>query len=333
MTTKHRTIHVQGTHCAACKLLIEETLLEEPSISQANVSLKEETVTLETSIEDQESLLEHLNTALSVHGYTFTNERVAHVASQKREWLYAFIVVLLALGLFAVLYRTDLGGLIALGGGSYLTPILVGVVASLSTCLAVVGGLVLSVSATFAHGTTAWKPQVLFHGGRLGGFLLLGAGLGALGGALQIGIYGSQVLSVIASVVMLVLGVHLLEVTKRIRSLTLPAGIGQWFTRIARKSGNLAPVLLGAVTFFLPCGFTQSMQIQALSSGSLVEGALTMFLFSLGTLPVLGLLSLSSVDLAKSRYRGIFFKTAGLLVILFALYNIVSALRVLGIIP
>ncbi len=30
------------------------------------------------------------------------------------------------------------------------------------------------------------------------------------------------------------------------------------------------PIIVGVGTFFLPCGFTQSMQIAALSSGSFV---------------------------------------------------------------
>jgi sulfite exporter TauE/SafE len=131
---------------------------------------------------------------------------------------------------------------------------------------------------------------------------------------------------------MVVLGIHLLEVTKKVRVPTLPKGIAARLTRMAHSTGRFAPLMLGAATFFLPCGFTQSMQVVALASGSAVVGALTMVTFALGTLPVLALLSFGSLDLAKSRARGVFFKTAGLLVILFALFNLQGALAVLGII-
>jgi len=45
--------------------------------------------------------------------------------------------------------------------------------------------------------------------------------------------------------------------------------------------------VVGALTFLLPCGFTQSMQLLALQSGSMWQGMLIMTAFALGTLPVL----------------------------------------------
>lgn len=151
-----------------------------------------------------------------------------------------------------------------------------------------------------------------------------------LGEAIQIGFFSTVILGVIASVIMLILGIHLLGFTRKVRMLTLPKNISTFFTKIAGQAGIFTPLILGAVTFFLPCGFTQSMQIVALSSGSFVAGASTMLMFSLGTLPVLLLLSFGSLDLAKSRFRGVFFKAAGMLVILFALFNLHNALVVFG---
>ena len=47
-----------------------------------------------------------------------------------------------------------------------------GLVASVSTCMAVVGGLVLSMSANFAKEGDKFRPQVLFHLGRLVSFFI-----------------------------------------------------------------------------------------------------------------------------------------------------------------
>lgn len=63
----------------------------------------------------------------------------------------------------------------------------------------------------------------------------------------------------------------------------------------------LAPVV-GALTFFLPCGFTQSMQLLALGSGSPVQGGIIMAAFALGTLPVLLAVGLGS-SYTKDRKR------------------------------
>jgi sulfite exporter TauE/SafE len=75
------------------------------------------------------------------------------------------------------------------------------------------------------------------------------------------------------------------------------------------------------------------MQIYSLSLGSFWGGAITMFTFALGTLPVLALLSFGASGFHKKIRSDVFFKTAGLVVIFFALINILSALAGAGIIP
>ncbi|MFZ5391042.1 MAG: sulfite exporter TauE/SafE family protein, partial [Patescibacteria group bacterium] len=90
--------------------------------------------------------------------------------------------------------------------------------------------------------------------------------------------------------------------------------------------------LLGAATFFLPCGFTQAMQFYTLSVKDFWQGGLTMLFFALGTLPVLWLLSFSSFNLQSKSWRGYFFKTAGLVVIVLAVFNLLNALAGAGLI-
>lgn len=57
-----------------------------------------------------------------------------------------------------------------------------------------------------------------------------------------------------------------------------------------------------------------------------------MLAFALGTLPVLALLSFSSLGVQKRAQSGIFFKTAGLIVIFFAIFNLINTLVGAGII-
>jgi len=88
--------------------------------------------------------------------------------------------------------------------------------------------------------------------------------------------------------------------------------------------------MVGALTFFLPCGFTQAMQIYAISTGSFVQGAMIMGLFAIGTAP--GLLSIGGITSAvKGSAARKFFKVAGVVVILFALFNISNGLALVGI--
>jgi sulfite exporter TauE/SafE len=55
-----------------------------------------------------------------------------------------------------------------------------------------------------------------------------------------------------------------------------------------------------------------------------------MLAFALGTLPVLALVSFSSFSIKSSSKSGIFFKTAGLVVIMFAIFNILNSLVAIG---
>jgi sulfite exporter TauE/SafE len=114
---------------------------------------------------------------------------------------------------------------------------------------------------------------------------------------------------------------------------TLPKFLSKHAYGVSKLNHTLTPLLVGVATFFLPCGFTQSMQLYTLSTGSFTAGALTMFSFALGTLPALALLSFSSFSIRESSRAGIFFKSAGLIVTLFALFNIINSLVIAGLIP
>ena len=90
---------------------------------------------------------------------------------------------------------------------------------------------------------------------------------------------------------------------------------------------------MGALTFFLPCGFTITAQTVALLSGSVWQGAGIMGFFALGTAPILLLIGLSSVKFfSKPHLAMTFSQVAGFLVLFFALWNIYNQMNVLGLI-
>src|SRR3989338_10417478 len=106
----------------------------------------------------------------------------------------------------------------------------------------------------------------------------------------------------------------------------LPKSLGHKVMNLEKKEHRLTPALLGAGTFFLPCGFTQALQLYVLSTGSAAAGALTMLVFSLGTLP-----SLLSVGAVSSYVRGtskrLFMQFAGVAVIVLGVFNLISGVN------
>ncbi len=334
--TKTFTLHVHGMHCNSCVLVTERELRKHPKISRVQSSLKTHSVEIQGDFGDESlgAIAEELTDVVSGYGYSLAIER----QMRKKKWEDFKVAIPLAIGFIAVfvlLQKIGIVNLVSASRVTYGTAFAVGIIASLSTCMAVVGGLVLSMSATFAKEGDAVRPQLLFHGGRLLSFFILGGVLGALGKALTLAPITMFAINILIGAVMLILGINLLDVfhgAKRFQ-FTTPKFISRHAFGVSELNHTLTPFLVGIATFFLPCGFTQSMQLYTLTTGGFVSGGLTMLAFAVGTLPVLALISFSSFSIHTKSQAGIFFKTAGLVVIAFAIFNLINSAAAIGLIP
>lgn len=328
---KTYTFHITGTHCASCKILIEDVLSEAHLVSSVDVNEKKEQIKIQTDTEqDPEELARMLNEKIKPHGYEISVEKKIEEKKEDNVIWQAIPVGLVVLALFFILQKS---GILNLGIGGKTTPatsFIIGLIASVSSCLAIVGGLVLSLSAKISEDNVSdTKTFLLFHAGRLISFAVLGGVLGLIGNAIGINFTFTAILGIIASLVMLLLGLNLVGVFTKSK-VTLPTSIFNFFRRIEHKT--FTPIIVGFGTFFLPCGFTQSMQVVALSSGSFVSGFLIMFTFALGTLPMLALLSFGSASFAHGKHAPLFFKSAGVVVIGLGIFGLLAGLVGLGII-
>jgi sulfite exporter TauE/SafE/copper chaperone CopZ len=330
------TFHLSGLHCSSCVFLTESTLKEIPGVIDVKTSLKEQNVRItgEFGEETPEMLAKRFTAFLKPHGYTVSLEKPS-VSIPWAEFSRAVPLAILFVAGFLLLQKAGLINLIHAADVSYGTAFFIGLVASVSTCMAVVGGIVLSLSASFAKEGETVRPQALFHVGRLVSFFVLGGSIGALGSVFQFGATGILILSLLVAFVLILLGIRLLDVFPWANrfSFALPARFGTAVHGLKEANHWLTPLLVGIATFFLPCGFTQSMQIYTLTTGSFWKGGFTMLAFALGTFPILALLSFSSIGLQKRTHNGVFFKTAGLIVLFFGLFNLVNALVGAGILP
>src|SRR3989344_806231 len=142
---KTYTFHVNGMHCKACSLLIEQILGELPNIDSASVSLatNEVTVTGDFVRTPEETAVDFTKLVHS-HGYTISVEKNAHIAGWG-DFTYALPIAVAVIIGFVILQKTGLTNLITSSNVSYGTAFIIGLIASVSTCLAIVGGLVLSL--------------------------------------------------------------------------------------------------------------------------------------------------------------------------------------------
>lgn len=335
-----KTFSLRGMHCRSCEILTEEELSQVPGVSKVKTNFRTGLVDIFYSgrAPSDAALAEAVERA----GYEVGSGERPWFADDMAEWVKA----LFAIGIVFILYSivSSLGLLdISLGSEAKLSSLpvvlLLGMVAGFSTCMAIVGGMVLAVTARYSEmhpEASPWQkfvPNIFFNLGRIGGFALLGGLLGAVGSTFQPSSLSVGVLMIVVSFVMLLIGLQLIELFPRLSAwkLTLPKSIAKalGIQSHARKEYSHGRVLLaGALTFFLPCGFTQAVQLFVVTQGSVLGGAFAMGAFALGTAP--GLLGIGGISAAATGgFRKFFFKMAGIIVIALGIFNFHNGLALM----
>lgn len=334
-------INIRGMHCKSCEIMIEENVLKVKNVAGANANHKKGI--LEVTYKDQKPNIREIREAVAKAGYAIGESKNQPLIS--REPLDYFEVILGAAALMAIWFFAKAFGIFDLNfdygeNPSFPTVVLIGLAAGISTCMALVGGLVLSISARHAEmhpeaGVAAkFRPHVFFNLGRILSYAILGGVIGSLGSFLSISGLVLGLLILAAGAFMLFIGLKLTEIFPRLssRSLALPKFVSRIFgikTEVKEYSHKTA-FISGALTFFLPCGFTQAMQLYAISTGSFGRGAMVMALFALGTTP--GLLGIGGLtSFAKGDYGRMFFKFAGVVAVVLGVMNMANGMSLLGV--
>ncbi|NCT90836.1 hypothetical protein GXB85_07730 [Cellulomonas sp. APG4] len=335
-------LSVRGMTCQACEVRISRALCTVPGVLHVKVSLRRGIARVHT---DAYVPRGRLHKAVRGAGYEPGREAQAWLTADSSVWRDVVIAVGLLGGLGLLLQLSGLGDLSGQVGaltssGSLAMVVVLGLAAGLSTCMAPVGGLVLAVSARHAElrpqasALQRIRPQLIFNLGRVIGFGLLGSLVGLLGSAFTLSGRALAVMMVVVSLVMASVGLKLTSLSPRLSrgtNVTLPPALMSAL-RLDRTDGPYThgrAALLGAGTFLLPCGFTQAVQVYAMSTGSPLRAGLIMSLFALGTLP--GLLGIGGITAnVRGSIATHFFRFAGVAVLAFAAINISGALGVLA---
>lgn len=333
---KYLKVPIKGMHCRSCELLIEENLKEISHVKSLKVDYK--TGEAFVYYEGQTPNQDIINKAICAAGYEIGySKELPWFSVDRKEYINLGIAFLILVVAFLVLKGT---GLFSINLGSNLSNpswgliIIIGLVAGFSTCMALIGGLSLGLSTKFienrpkATSFEKFRPHLFFMVGRIVSYAFLGGLLGLLGTVFKLSTLTNSILTILVGLVMLIMGLQLIDIFPRLSKFkfSLPKSVAKTFgfSAKAKEYSNWSAVILGALTFFLPCGFTQAMQLYAVSTSDFWSGALIMGLFALGTAP--GLLSIGGLTaLVKGKFKERFFKVAGLAVIFFALFNLNNA--------
>lgn len=297
--TKHGKLHIGGMTCISCQNKIEKKLCNTAGIESAAVSYVSGIAEVEydpaiLTLKDIAKIIERLN-------YEVLTDRKEPADNKSR----AIGLLILILALYMLMQQFGVTNLfnsfpLAEAGMGYGMLFLIGLLTSVH-CLAMCGGINLSQCIPQADKTgggpfSSLRPSFLYNFGRVVSYTIVGGMVGALGSVISFSGVFKGAVQLGAGVFMIIMGVNMLGLFPGLRKL-IPHMPRVFARKIdAEKGSGKSPLYVGLLNGLMPCGPLQAMQLYALSTGSVTKGALSMLLFSLGTVPLMfGLGTLSSV--------------------------------------
>ena len=248
-----------------------------------------------------------------------------------------FLIIIIILGVILLLKKFGVSNIFSVfptpnENTSYSMLFIIGLFTSLH-CVSMCGGINLSqcinYNDTIDKGTLSTiKPAFLYNLGRVISYTIFGAIVGGIGSIISFTGWMQSLIQLIASIFMIIMGLNMLNIFPWLRKLN--PRMPKIFAKKFKSKNNNSPFFIGLLNGFMPCGPLQAMQIYAISTGSVTKGAISMFLFSLGTVPLMfGLGTLSSYMSKKFSNKIMKFGAILVIVLGFSMFN--NALALSGI--
>ena len=289
--------------CISCEKTIERTLKK--LVGVFNVKANYSCQFVEIEYDSDLCSLAEIKSAINNAGYSTQNSSNFEFAG------------ILMIATAIILIGNSTGGFDMnnmLKGATYFVLFVVGVLTSIH-CVGMCGGIMLSQSLSNENTNkfAAIKPALLYNIGRVISYTVLGGIVGALGSVLSLSIKTQAALQIFAGLFMIIMGFNMAGFSLfRKLQIKLP-----WsFCSIKNKPKT--PFMIGILNGLMPCGPLQTMQLYALGTGSAAKGALSMFIFALGTVPLMLTFGAVSGLLSKGYTKKIL-KFSGVLVIVLGL--------------
>jgi sulfite exporter TauE/SafE/copper chaperone CopZ len=355
---------VDGMSCSSCEQRIEKAVRALEGVSQvsASASLSEVMVYYDADLVTRETI----HGAIRSAGYQVREDSApaalspaaaqeTAAAKSRSGATYRFLGLIAVVAAIYLIIRYTVGFTFlptvtqSMGYGLIFV---VGLLTSLH-CIAMCGGIVLSqgIRRHEAEGPAALPevgseqranpssaltglkerllPSLLYNGGRVVSYTIIGGIVGALGSLFSLSTTLKGVMPVIAGAFMLFLGVRMLGIFPWLSRLKFRfPGLGG--SRMRSAAAGRGPFVVGLFNGLMPCGPLQTMQVYALGTGSFLAGALSMFLFSLGTVPLLlGFGAISSF--LSARFNRRMLKASGVLVMALGLVMFTRGMNLFGV--
>ena len=154
-------------------------------------------------------------------------------------------------------------------------------------CVAMCGGFVVSYTAKNAQeGKKSHKSHLAYGTGKLISYTIIGAAFGLLGAIITFTPTMRGFAGIIAGLFLIIFGLNMLNIFPSLRKFRIKTP--GFLTKFTNKHQNSSPFVIGLLNgLMIACGPLQAIYIMAAGTGSWIEGAKLLFIFALGTLPVM----------------------------------------------
>lgn len=303
MILKKEKIKVYDMTCNSCEGRVERALKKLEGVSTAKASFSAQQVIVE--YDNTLCNIKEIKDTIKADGYS-----VEDTNGYKLIGIFFVEAAIIFLGSRTAGFDMNE----RLNGASYLVLFIVGMLTSIH-CVGMCGGIMFSqsISKEDTSRFKALQPALLYNLGRIVSYTIIGGIIGALGSVLSLSLSVKAFMQIFAGIFMIIMGSNMAGLSFfRKFNIRLP-----WSACSVKRRPN-TPFLVGILNGLMPCGPLQTMQLYALGTGSVVRGALSMFLFSLGTVPLMLTFGAVSGLLSKGYTKKIL-KMSGFLVIILGL--------------
>lgn len=328
---KKRAYRISGMTCAHCEARVSKAAKAVRGVTSASASFARNLLEVgyDPAITDESTLDAAVTEAVNAAGYNLLG-----TAKERQPVAKVIPVALILIALYLVLRYTvgfDFFGYIPkIDSTISLSALFVTGLFTSVHCIAMCGGINLSQSVgTGGAAKNKLRGPFLYNLGRVISYTVIGGIVGGLGSVLFLSETVKAVILILAAVGMLFMGLGMLG---WLPSWLVPRTPKFLSSRLGKAGVGKGPLVVGLLNGLIPCGPLQAMQLYALTTGSVLTGALSMLLFSLGTVPLmLGAGALFSA--LKGKFVYTVQRVSAVLVVFFAVVMAASAVNLIGVRP
>ncbi|MBM3562702.1 MAG: LysM peptidoglycan-binding domain-containing protein [Alphaproteobacteria bacterium] len=283
------TFHARGMHCHGCEHVIEAAIKKLAGVRSVSADYPTETVVVD--YDAGATSFAAIRDRVEQNGYRVV---LTEEARRRRSPFVRLAIIVAALAGLAALILFDTRWISAEGAPDIAQHMSLGLLFLLGLltgfhCVGMCGGFVVSyVTADASAGRSSFVSHLAYGAGKTLSYTTIGAAFGWLGAFIAFTPTLRGIAGVTAGAFLIIFGLNMLGLFAPLRRfrLGLPRPLQNWVNREA--GGRHRPFVIGLLNgLMIACGPLQAMYVMAAGTGSPVEGAKTLFVFGLGTLPVM----------------------------------------------